>query len=175
MTRHNQSDPNGVPLQRPKFLDSGATVLKMNDFDFMISWVDWCRQTAQKLTKREKIHWRARDVEMAVFWARGDRDAKRHPVIDLPPLPSLCAEENRARREPSKMAVYKRGKIWWYRNGESIRESTKQSNKRIAEQMEATHKASLAKEKSDSRRRESEPRGHRKKGIHRWERQDSAR
>src|SRR5215472_15435368 len=46
------------------------------------------------------------------------------------------------------MAVYKRGKIWWYKfnwNGEPIRESTKQSNKRIAEQMEAAHKASLAK------------------------------
>ena len=46
------------------------------------------------------------------------------------------------------MAVYKRGKIWWYKfnwNGEPIRESTKQANKRIAEQMEATHKTSLAK------------------------------
>jgi integrase len=46
------------------------------------------------------------------------------------------------------MAVYKRGKIWWYKfnwNGETIRESTKQSNKRVAEQVEATHKASLAK------------------------------
>ena len=46
------------------------------------------------------------------------------------------------------MAVYKRGKIWWYKfnwNGEPIRESTKQTNKRVAEQMEATHKTSLAK------------------------------
>jgi len=46
------------------------------------------------------------------------------------------------------MAVFKRGKKWWYKfvwNGELIRESTKQSNKRTAEQMEATHKASLAK------------------------------
>src|ERR1022692_3959815 len=46
------------------------------------------------------------------------------------------------------MAVFKRGKKWWYKffwNGEPIRESTKQSNKRTAEQMEATHKASLAK------------------------------
>ena len=46
------------------------------------------------------------------------------------------------------MAVYKRGKVWWYKftwSGEQIRESTKQSNKRVAEQMEATHKTSLAK------------------------------
>ena len=44
--------------------------------------------------------------------------------------------------------VYKRGRIWWYKfawNGESIRESTKQTNKRIAEQIEAAHKTSLAK------------------------------
>ena len=48
------------------------------------------------------------------------------------------------------MAVYKqaRSNKWWYKfrwNGELIRESTKQTNKRIAEQMEAAHKTSLAK------------------------------
>jgi integrase len=46
------------------------------------------------------------------------------------------------------MAVYRRGRVWWYRftwNGRAIRESTKQTNKRIAEQIEAAHKTSLAK------------------------------
>lgn len=46
------------------------------------------------------------------------------------------------------MAVYRRGRVWWYRfnwNGEPIRESTKQTNKRVAEQIEAAHKTSLAK------------------------------
>lgn len=48
------------------------------------------------------------------------------------------------------MAVYKQAKSknWWYKfnwNGESIRESTKQTNKRVAEQMEAAHRTSLAK------------------------------
>ncbi|HEY1756157.1 MAG TPA: tyrosine-type recombinase/integrase [Bryobacteraceae bacterium] len=46
------------------------------------------------------------------------------------------------------MAVYKRGRVWWYKftwNGEPIRESTKQTNKRVAEQIEAAHKTSLAK------------------------------
>lgn len=46
------------------------------------------------------------------------------------------------------MSVYKRGGIWWYRfrwNNEEVRESSKQSNKRVAEQMEAAHKTSLAK------------------------------
>jgi hypothetical protein len=42
------------------------------------------------------------------------------------------------------MAVYKqpKSKYWWYKftwNGEPIRESTKQTNKRVAEQMEAAH------------------------------------
>jgi integrase len=46
------------------------------------------------------------------------------------------------------MAVYKRGRVWWYRftwNGVPIRLSTKQTNKRVAEQIEAAHKTSLAK------------------------------
>jgi hypothetical protein len=58
------------------------------------------------------------------------------------------------------MAVYKRGKIWWYKfnwNGEPVRESTKQSNKRIAEQMEATHKTSLAKGEVGLRDRKPAP------------------
>jgi len=46
------------------------------------------------------------------------------------------------------MAVYKRGCVWWYRftfDGVAIRESTKQTNKRVAEQIEAAHKTALAK------------------------------
>lgn len=46
------------------------------------------------------------------------------------------------------MAVYKRGDVWWYRfvwNGVEVRQSTKQGNKRIAEQIEAAHETSLAK------------------------------
>jgi len=48
------------------------------------------------------------------------------------------------------MGVYKqaKSKYWWYKfqwNGETIRESTKQTNKRVAEQMEAAHRTALAK------------------------------
>jgi integrase len=46
------------------------------------------------------------------------------------------------------MAIYKRGKIYWYKfvwNGELIRESTKQGNDKVARQMEAAHRTSLAK------------------------------
>ncbi len=49
-----------------------------------------------------------------------------------------------------RMAVYKQkgSKNWWYQfiwDGKRIRESTKQTVKRVAEQMEAAHKATLAK------------------------------
>ena len=46
------------------------------------------------------------------------------------------------------MAVFKRGNIWWYKfnwQSESVRQSTKQTNRRVAVQMEAAHKTSLAK------------------------------
>ena len=46
------------------------------------------------------------------------------------------------------MAVYKRGGVWCYGfvfNGERIQESTKQGNKRVAEQMEAARKTERAK------------------------------
>ena len=58
------------------------------------------------------------------------------------------------------MAVYKRGHVWWYRftwNGTAIRESTKQTNKRVAEQIEAAHKTSLAKGEVGIRERKPVP------------------
>ena len=47
------------------------------------------------------------------------------------------------------MSLYKRGDVWWYEfvfSGERVRESTKQGNKRTAEQMEAAARTKLAKE-----------------------------
>jgi integrase len=44
--------------------------------------------------------------------------------------------------------IYKRGRIYWYKfvwQGKAIRESTKQGNDKIARQMEAAHRTSLAK------------------------------
>lgn len=60
------------------------------------------------------------------------------------------------------MAVYKqpKSKKWWYKftwNGELIRESTKQTNKRIAEQMEAAHRTALAKGEVGIRERKPIP------------------
>ena len=58
------------------------------------------------------------------------------------------------------MAVYKRGKIWWFKfnwNGEPIRETTKQSNKRVAEQMEAAKRTELAKAEVGIKKKERPP------------------
>ena len=47
------------------------------------------------------------------------------------------------------MGVYKRGGVWWGNSfkfdGESVRETTRQTNKRVAEQIEAARKTALAK------------------------------
>jgi len=46
------------------------------------------------------------------------------------------------------VSLYKRGNVWWYKfqwQGKPIRESTKQRNDKIARQMEAAHRTSLAK------------------------------
>ena len=60
------------------------------------------------------------------------------------------------------MAVYKQkgSNRWWYKftwNGTAIRKSTKQTNKRVAEQMEAAHKAALAKGEVGIRERKDVP------------------
>jgi hypothetical protein len=60
------------------------------------------------------------------------------------------------------MAVYKqlKSRNWWYKftfNGEAIRESTKQTNQRMARQMEAAHKAALAKGEVGIRERKPIP------------------
>jgi integrase len=44
--------------------------------------------------------------------------------------------------------IYKRGKVYWYKfmwHGKLVRESTKQGNDKVARQMEAAHRTSLAK------------------------------
>ena len=50
------------------------------------------------------------------------------------------------------MAIYKRGKTYWYKfmfQGQLVRESTKQGNDKVARQMEAAHRTRLAKEKDE--------------------------
>jgi integrase len=56
--------------------------------------------------------------------------------------------------------IYKRGRIYWYKfvwQGETVRESTKQGNDKVARQMEAAHRTSLAKGEVGIREKKTVP------------------
>jgi Phage integrase, N-terminal SAM-like domain len=58
------------------------------------------------------------------------------------------------------MSIFKRGNVYWYHfvfNGEHVQESTKQGNPRVARQMEAAHRTSLAKGEVGIRERKKVP------------------
>jgi integrase len=58
------------------------------------------------------------------------------------------------------MSIYKRGRIYWYKfmwGSQLVRESTKQTNQNIARQIEAAHRASLAKGEVGIRERKPIP------------------
>ena len=58
------------------------------------------------------------------------------------------------------MAIFKRGRVYWYHfifNGQHIQQSTKQGNPRVARQMEAAHRTSLAKGEVGIREKKSVP------------------
>ncbi|GAJ05736.1 unnamed protein product, partial [marine sediment metagenome] len=55
----------------------------MVDFDFYLHWVYWARHTAKKLSQQTEMKWRARDVEMAVFTAWGDKGSKTNSLEGL--------------------------------------------------------------------------------------------
>ena len=58
------------------------------------------------------------------------------------------------------MSIYKRGEVYWYKfmwNGKLVRESKKQSNDKVARQMEAAHRTSLAKGEVGIREKKAVP------------------
>src|SRR5437899_3098810 len=58
------------------------------------------------------------------------------------------------------MSIFKRGRVYWYHfvfNGQHVQESTKQGNPRVARQMEAAHRTSLAKGEVGIRERKPAP------------------
>jgi hypothetical protein len=89
LNAHNAMDVAGPHLITPPFLNRHGTVLTMADFEYMQSWVAWCRRMARRLSEQTNRQWRARDVEMAVFYAWGDR-GPQHPTHHLNAIgPSL--------------------------------------------------------------------------------------
>jgi len=58
------------------------------------------------------------------------------------------------------MSIYKRGQVYWYKFmwlGRMVRESTKQGNDKVARQMEAAHRTSLAKGEVGIREKKTAP------------------
>ena len=58
------------------------------------------------------------------------------------------------------MSIYKRGGVYWYKfmwKGDLVRESTKQGNDKVARQMEAAHRTSLAKGEVGIREKKTVP------------------
>jgi integrase len=58
------------------------------------------------------------------------------------------------------VSIYKRGEVYWYKfmwQGRVVRESTKQGNDKVARQMEAAHRTSLAKGEVGIRERKKAP------------------
>src|SRR5579863_5473122 len=58
------------------------------------------------------------------------------------------------------MSIYKRGEVYWYKfmwQGKLVRESTKQGNDKVARQMEAAHRTSLAKGEVGIREKKKAP------------------
>jgi len=58
------------------------------------------------------------------------------------------------------VSIYKRGEVYWYKfmwKGELVRESTKQGNDKVARQMEAAHRTSLAKGEVGLREKRAAP------------------
>ena len=66
---HSYAPISGPEIVKAPKLDRNKTVVKESDWEFVSSWVEWCRFTADQLSKATGSHWRARDVEMAVFTA----------------------------------------------------------------------------------------------------------
>src|SRR5271165_4878038 len=59
-----------------------------------------------------------------------------------------------------EVSIYKRGDMYWYKfmwKGQLVRESTKQGNDKVARQMEAAHRTSLAKGEVGIRERKPAP------------------
>jgi len=83
---HNSHDLNSPKLIKSAYRNTNkAPVLTMDDFDFYLHWIKWTRYMATKLSQITEMKWRARDVEMAVFTAWGDRFCT-HPSLKLNPI-----------------------------------------------------------------------------------------
>ena len=85
LDRFNERDPDGPQLRKSRYGQTASEHLTMADFDFYLHWICWTQHTANKLSQQTKMKWRARDVEMAVYTAWGDKGYS-HPRLPLHPI-----------------------------------------------------------------------------------------
>lgn len=75
---------NGVSHRLASPPDLNGGVLYERHWYFVEDWIKWCQRMATILTRRTDEHWRARDVEMAVFTAqRSKGKISLNPLDDL--------------------------------------------------------------------------------------------
>ena len=67
---HDYENWEGPTLKTHPDLVKPNHFLTDRDWLFVQSWIEWCRFTANRLSDLTGCHWRARDVEMAVFTAQ---------------------------------------------------------------------------------------------------------
>lgn len=79
---HSYAAVDGPEIVEVPELGPNQTVVMEKNWGYVSSWVEWCQFTANLLTKATGCHWRARDVEMAVFAAQCGHLPLR-PLIDL--------------------------------------------------------------------------------------------
>jgi tetratricopeptide (TPR) repeat protein len=78
----NESDASGPQLIPSAYqICNSNTTLTKEDFFFYIRWIEWTRYIALKLTWFTHTYWRARDVEMAIFTASGNRYDSKSALI----------------------------------------------------------------------------------------------
>jgi len=87
--KHNRSTQCGVILKAPKTYISERDAkeqisLNVSQYPFVHSWIEWCRSKARRLSVLGGEHWRARDVEMAIFAVQ--RECKRQGGVELPAI-----------------------------------------------------------------------------------------
>ena len=76
---HRYSGVGGPDLECVPELRPGA-VLRESHWRFVETWIAWCQFTAAILAQRTGRTWRARDVEMAVFYAQKSHNLTLRPL-----------------------------------------------------------------------------------------------
>ena len=75
-SRHNYKICGGPTLLEAMNLSSQYIPLS-EKWEFMVSWIRWCRFTASTLTKLSELNRSARDVEMAIFTVQRNKQNGR--------------------------------------------------------------------------------------------------